>query len=343
MVALLISFASLAAVLACAGAIYQLVGSRRDRRRLCREGRRVALGSGRNLYLLEKGSGLRTVIFESGIAATSLNWFRIQERVSEFAATASYDRFGLGWSDRSTSSRTPSNVAAELHALLQAAGVRPPYVLVGHSFGGLVMRRFALSWPEEVAGLVLVDPMRCEEWPPFEPAKQGQVERGLRMTSVAIHLARFGIMRLAVTSLLKRAGRLSQRLSVVGGSGAQHVLHRVTSEVGKLPRETWPAVAAHWSRPTFYAGVRSHVESVPHTVREMMDAPPIRQIPILVLTPGASTPLTPECLARIGDNLRQEIVEDCAHWIHLDRPELVIDSIRDLVASIAEPVPAVMG
>lgn len=341
--ALFISLVTLAAGLAGAGALYQSVGSLRDRRRLCGQGRHIALGTGRSLYLIEKGTGLPTVIFESGIAATSLNWFRIQESVSEFAATVSYDRLGLGWSDRATSSRTPSNVAAELRALLQAAGARPPYVLVGHSFGGLVVRRFALCWPDEVSALVLVDPMRCEEWPPMEPARQAEVERGLRMSSIAIHLARFGIIRLAVTSLMKYTGRLSRRLSAAGGSGAQHVLHRVTGEVRKLPRETWPAVAAHWSRPDFYAGMRAHVESVPHTVREMMDAPPIVDIPILVLTPGNSAPLTPECLARIGEDVRQEIVEDCAHWIHLDRPEFVIDSIRSVVASIEEPVAAVMG
>lgn len=341
--ALLISIVFLAAALACAGAIYQYVGSVGDRRRLCGQGRRIALGAGRNLYLVEKGSGLGTVVFESGIAATSLNWFRIQESVSEFAATVSYDRLGLGWSDRATSSRTPSNVAAELRALLQSAGVRPPYVLVGHSFGGLVVRRFALCWPEEVSALVLVDPMRCEEWPPLEPGRQAEVERGLRMSSIAGHLARIGVMRLAATSLMKYAGRLSQRISLAGGSGVGQVLHRVTGEVRKLPRETWPAVAAHWSRPAFYAGMRAHVSSVPHTVREMMDAPAIPSIPILVLTPGKSAPLTAECLERIGGDVRQEIVEDCAHWIHLDRPEFVVDSIRSVVASIEEPAPAVAG
>ena len=74
-----------------------------------------------------------------------------------------------------------------------------------------------------------------------------------------------------------------------------------------------------------------------------MDAPPIPEIPILVLTPGNSAPLTRESLARIGDDVRQEIVEDCAHWIHLDRPEFVIDSIRSVVAAIEEPVAAVVG
>ena len=70
------------------------------------------------------------------------------------------------------------------------------------------------------------------------------------------------------------------------GDGGKHVLGRNRSEVGKMPRETWPIVAAHWSRPGYYAGMRSHVEAVPETVREMRDSEPIRGIPVLVLTPG---------------------------------------------------------
>ena len=108
-----------------------------------------------------------------------------------------------------------------------------------------------------------------------------------------------------------------------------------------MPREVWPIVAAHWSRPGYYVGMRSHVEAVPDTVREMQDAEPIRDIPILVLTPGKSTPLSDEHLRRIGDNVQQVIAPLSAHWIHLDEPDLVIDSIREMVAAAtAEPVAA---
>ena len=69
-------------------------------------------------------------------------------------------------------------------------------------------------------------------------------------------------------------------------TGGRHVLGRITSEVGKMPREVWPIVAAHWSRPGFYAGMRSHIASIPDTVMEMQDADPIREIPVPVLTPG---------------------------------------------------------
>jgi pimeloyl-ACP methyl ester carboxylesterase len=130
-------------------------------------------------------------------------------------------------------------------------------------------------------------------------------------------------------------------LAGAAGNGGRHVLKRVTDEVGKMPSEVWPIVAAHWSRPGYYAGMRSHVEAVPDTVREMQNAQPIRDIPVLVLTPGKSTPLSVELLGRIGDNVEQVIAVDSAHWIHLDEPDLVIDSIREMVsAATREPVAA---
>jgi len=321
------------ATLLVSGFLYQLIGASRDRRRFTAPGRWVEIERGQKLYVVEKGSGGPAVLFEAGIAATNLNWHHIQTRVSSFTTTASYDRIGLGWSSPCRTLRTPGNISAELHTMLESAGIRPPYILVGHSFGGLVMRRYAAMYPEEVAGVVLVDPMRCEEWPPLNPDKQSMIDRGKKLSRYAIPIARFGLARLAVTSLLCRSGRLSGHLADAGGIGARHVLKRVTEEVGKMPREVWPVIAAHWSRPSYYAGMQRHVEAVPDTVREMQDADPIRDIPVLVLTPGKSTALSEQCLGKIGDNVRQVIATESAHWIHLDEPELVVDSIREMVTA----------
>jgi pimeloyl-ACP methyl ester carboxylesterase len=336
-----LSIVALAAALVAAGFLYQVIGSRRDRLRFATSGRWVEIGCGHRLYMLEKGSGGPTVLFEAGIAATNLNWFHIQETVARFTHTVSYDRGGLGWSGPSSTARTPANCASELHDLLERAGIKPPYILVGHSFGGLVMRRYALSYPEDVAGVVLVDPMRCEEWPPMNPGRQTEVDRAKRLSGIAVPIARFGLARLAVMSLLCRSGRISGHLAGAAGSGGRHILERVTNEVGKMPKGVWPIVAAHWSRPGYYVGMRNHVRAVPDTVREMQDAEPIHDIPVLVLTPGKSTPLSDECVRRIGDNVQQVIAPASAHWIHLDEPELVIDSIREMVIAVAaEPVAA---
>jgi pimeloyl-ACP methyl ester carboxylesterase len=328
-----LSIPCLLAAPVAAGFLYQWLGAHYDRWRYAAVGRWIDIGGGRRLYLLEKGSGEATVLFEAGIAATNLNWFHIQETVSRSAATASYDRSGLGWSSPSRSARTPSNLAAELHELLWGAGLKPPFILVGHSFGGLVMRRFALLYPEEVVSLVLVDPMRCEEWSPLDPATQATLDRCLRLSSFAIPIAQVGLARLAVTSLLCRSGRIADRLAGAAGAGGMHVLGRIKGEVGKMPREVWPIVAAHWSRPSYYAGMRSHVAAVPDTVREMQDAEPIRGIPVLLLTPGKSSPLSEDCLQKIGDTVKQVIASSSAHWIHLDEPELVIQSILEMVTA----------
>jgi pimeloyl-ACP methyl ester carboxylesterase len=328
------------AALIIAGILYQRLGARHDRLRYASSGRWISIGDKCELYLLEKGSGGPTVLFESGIAATNLNWCRIQETVSRFTHTASYDRGGLGWSSPASSARTPGNIAIELHAMLEGAGIKPPYVLVGHSFGGLVMRRYAVLYPEDVAGVVLVDPMRCEEWPPLDPTKQATLDRGTKLTGYAIPIAHLGLARLAVTSLLCRSGQISNFLAGAAGNGGKHVLGRIKDEVGKMPQEVWPIVAAHWSRPSYYVGMCNHVESVPDTVREMQDADPIVGIPVTLLTPGSASPLCERRLGEIGDNVQQVIAPASAHWIHLDEPDLVIDSIREMVvAATREAIP----
>jgi pimeloyl-ACP methyl ester carboxylesterase len=325
---------AIAIVLVATGFFYQQLGSRRDRKLYTEPGSWVTVGNGCDLYFTALGMGEPTVLFESGIGATHLNWRHIQEAVAEFTGTVSYDRGGLGWSDPCRTARTPLNIARELRQMLQRAGHKPPYILVGHSFGGLVMRRFALLYPDEVAGVLLVDPMRCEEWPPLDPSKQAQLDLGKKLIRYAMPIASCGMARLAVNFLVHRKSKLSGQLVSVAVPNGRHVLGRITSEVRKMPREVWPAVASHWSRPAFYAGMRSHLQSIPDTVREMHVAEPIRSIPITVLTPGSAAPLTENHLDHIGENVQQIIASNSAHWIHLDEPSLVIDSIRAIVATV---------
>src|SRR5947208_13909012 len=101
--------------------------------------------------------------------STVLSWSNLQRELTESYRVVSYDRAGLGWSDLGPMPRTADRIVDELHRLLQQAAIPPPYVLVGHSFGGLTMPLFAARFPEEVAGMVLVDPVAPSEWnPPSE-------------------------------------------------------------------------------------------------------------------------------------------------------------------------------
>jgi pimeloyl-ACP methyl ester carboxylesterase len=215
--------------------------------------------------------------------------------------------------------------------MLGAAGFKPPYVLVGHSFGGLVMRRFALLHPEEVAGVVLIDPMRCQEWPPLDPKRQSKLDLGNRLIRCTLPLVRCGLARLLVTWLFGRSGKLSDRIAGAAGAHPRHVLGRIKTEVRKMPRKVWPAVAAHWLRPGYYNGLRSHINSIPATVTEMQTAVPIRGIPVTILTPGKAAPLSQIQLDQIGDSVRQIIAPKSEHWIHLDEPELVINAIQTMI------------
>ena len=320
------------------GMAYQWVGARNDRRRYLGLGRLIEVGNGRRIYVSDMGRGTGlgpTVVFESGIAATSQNWLHVQEEVAGYTRAVSYDRGGLGWSSECTSERTPTNIAAELRQVLEQAEIPGPYVLVGHSFGGLVVRRFAAMYPADVAGVVLVDSMRVEEWPPVNEAQRALLDRGIRMAGFGIPVARFGLARLATTSLLCRSGRVSRAFGrATATQGGMRVMERITCEVSKMPREVWPIVAAHWASPKYYRGLAAHLEAVPATVAEMDSAEAVG-VPVVLLTPGTAEPLCSKRLQRIGPDVRQVIAERSGHWVHLDEPELVLDTIRDMVGQVS--------
>ncbi len=116
---------------------------------------------GHRLHMVVAGSGSVTVVFESGMGEDIKTWDDVQPKIAGFARTFRYERAGIGKSDllpASASGRTTRDMAADLHALLRAAKVPGPLVLVGHSLGGTIVQVYAHAYPEDVAGLVLVDP-----------------------------------------------------------------------------------------------------------------------------------------------------------------------------------------
>jgi len=161
------------------------------------------------------------MILDSGMGGPALDWVLVQPEVAKFTRVCSYDRAGYGWSDVSPVSRTSLHITQELKALLDAAGEKGPFVLVGHSFGGYNVRVFTDRYPKQVVGLVLVDASHPDEGhrtdavlSAAQRAMQQQNERRGEMWErivepLTIHL---GIQRFTLALGLKRSRHLSKRL-----------------------------------------------------------------------------------------------------------------------------------
>ena len=144
-------------VLASTGVIYQVFASQSDKRNYPAPGQLVDVGRYR-LHIHCVGQGSPTVILEAAADMMSADWGWIQPEIARHTRVCAYDRAGMGWSEPGPQPRDARQVSAELHTLLTNAGIAGPYILVGHSAGGLYVRMYAARYPEEVVGMVLVDP-----------------------------------------------------------------------------------------------------------------------------------------------------------------------------------------
>jgi pimeloyl-ACP methyl ester carboxylesterase len=173
------------------GYIYEPIAEVADAKMYPPPGRLVDIG-GYRLHINCTGTGSPTVVIESGWGDFSAVWGWVQPEVAKTTRVCTYDRAGMGWSEPSPEPRTAREFAKELHTLLEKANEPGPYVLVGHSMGGYTVRVYAHDYPEEVAGLVLVDPqnLSTEDAATFNPApKPGK-------TSLPVLMARIGLARL---------------------------------------------------------------------------------------------------------------------------------------------------
>lgn len=184
------------AILAVSGIIYQAVATARDNRNYPPPGQMIDMGSGRRLHMVVMGEdkGQPTVILEQGMGSFSSNWFWVQSELAADTRVVAYDRAGLGWSDPLPGGQDAYESATDLHQALEKSGITGPYVVAGHSYGGLVVRAFTDLYPEEVAGMVLVDASHPDQWAHIPPSRNG---RTLAMSNrIFSWLARLGIVRL---------------------------------------------------------------------------------------------------------------------------------------------------
>jgi pimeloyl-ACP methyl ester carboxylesterase len=162
-------------VLAVAGAIYQAIATKLAERAYPPPGEMVDVG-GYRLHINCVGQGSPTVVLDAGSGGFSAQWVRVQREVSDTTRVCAYDRAGMGWSEMGPEPRDAKQISSELHTLLTKAGIDRPYVLVGHSFGGMYMQTYAARYPEEVAGVALVDS-------PTEPDQFSQRPEARRATN----------------------------------------------------------------------------------------------------------------------------------------------------------------
>jgi len=314
------------------GAVAQALFVRRDRRRFPAPGMIVD-----GLHVRKIGDRGPVVIFEAGIAASCLNWNAIQSELAGSATTYSYDRAGFGWSlvGDGCSLR---QITDHLHRLVKAAGIGANFILVGHSFGGLIARYYVDRFPGAVAGLVLIDPATPEEWQSPTLAQRWRLRRAVFFTRAAGVLAVFGLVRLGLWSLLRRGHGNPGPLF-----GLNKTMRRIASEVNKLrsPAETRETTAGNapldvvrllrsrWSEPRFFWNMAGYIQAMPRCAREVAPCKVPSGIPVTVIS-GAQQP--PERLAEHAALATEHIIaRHSGHWVHLNEPELVVEAIRKVM------------
>jgi pimeloyl-ACP methyl ester carboxylesterase len=147
---------------------------------------------GRHLLLHHSGTGGPAVVIAPGAGLIGLDYLNIHDQVSQFTTSVLYDRAGTGWSDQVELPRSTTEVTDELRSLLRAAGVPAPYLLVGHSLGGFYVRRYAQRFPDEVAGLLFLDPAH-EDYPAHTPKQTllGTLQLAFSLVRVFVQFKQF--------------------------------------------------------------------------------------------------------------------------------------------------------
>lgn len=286
-----------------------------------------------NLHILVEGSGIPIVVLEAGIAASSISWSRIQSRVASFTRVLSYDRAGFGWSAEELRPGTAAEAAEALAGMLAQSGETGPFVLAGHSFGGLIVRIFQQRYPGMVAGLVLIDPVVRTEWRAPDEQKRRMLARGVMLSRRGALLARLGIVRAALKLLISGSRRLPQFVAKVSAGNGAHVTDRLVGEVRKMPREHWPAIAQHWSEAKSFRAMANNLENLPVSVSQIDETRSLGDLPLIVLSAGKRNP-EHESDAALSSRSEYQVLPGSGHWMQLDQPEAVVNAIRRVVEQV---------
>jgi pimeloyl-ACP methyl ester carboxylesterase len=318
-----------------AGVLYQQIGVARDRSRYPPPGKMMDVGGSR-LHVEAMGTGDLAVVFEAGVAATSLSWRLVQSEVAKVAQAVSYDRAGLGWSESVGGKRDVTRLVEELRSAL--LNVTLPRIIVAHSYGGLIALQYASQYPSEVAGLVLVDSVGMLEWANPSPVHRATLRRAIFLARLGGILASVGVVRFALDLVEAGSQRIPKLLArtASGRSGAAFT-ERIGGEIRKLPRELWPMIQAHWSDAKSFDAMARYLKALPENAAIVLANCHRLDIPIVILSAGnasAGQRADHHRVAALSSRGRVQVVENCGHWIQFDHPHLVIDAIRDVMREL---------
>jgi pimeloyl-ACP methyl ester carboxylesterase len=278
---------------------------------------------GRRVFVHRSGSGGPAVVFLPGASAVGLDYFGLQQQVSQFITAVVYDRCGTGYSDPLVLPRTAAAVATELRELLRAQDIAAPYVLVAHSLGGFYAHRFAQLYPRDVAGLVWLDALN-RDWDDFMPpgASLAAAER------MAPDLAQLEQLRPALREL--RAELL-----------ADYPEHMRQALIEAKESDEWTR-----------AGIAERT-GLPELATELRAGPGLPDVPVVALTVVGIDPAQPARTVReINDGKtrmdaalvgavshgEQRLLDDTLHHrLCFDRPDAVVEAIRDVVGRVVSP------
>jgi pimeloyl-ACP methyl ester carboxylesterase len=290
----------------------------------------------------QDGGSQPTVILEAGIGDFSVEWSLVQPGVAKSARVCSYDRAGDGWSDLGPYPRTMHQLVYELHVLLVKAGVRPPFVVVGHSYGGWLVRLYAYTYPSEVAGMVLIDAGAGNPW---RLQANGKL---IRASDLATGKP---IPAVLTSNPLKESDVPSAALNQMKAAAQNQGPTANEPPRNKLPADaqrmrTWSL--SRWQHFVAGANPAESDELVVLATREKTEHP-LGDLPLAVMTRGLPDESGPDArsleeehkqdqaaMALLSRNSKQVIATHSGHHIQLDEPELVIQTIRGVVTSVSK-------
>jgi pimeloyl-ACP methyl ester carboxylesterase len=304
-------FLVLVVLFAAVGFLYENISEARDHRFHPMPGQRIDVG-GYKLHINCTGQGTPVVILDSGLGDSYVSWMKVQPQIAKFTRVCSYDRAGLGYSDSSPRPRTSQVMAEELHTLLHNAGIQPPYILVGHSMGGYNVRLFASLYRNEVGGMVLVDASHPEQEKRFPQALNDLNKTWVREQEFLTYSMPFGIPRLL---------GFCDADPVIRAADCNFHSAREGLVVLKTFSESAAQAANAGSLGDLPLAVLSHDPDLP-----MPDIPADLENPI-----NDEWKQMQDELSHLSTRGTHVVAKKSGHYIQIDRPELVIDAIHNVM------------